>query len=126
MRSSTTSVPNTIPAQGLSLSFMSSYDFSTTIVDDIDSRPPRKMLSMAVQPSACPATKPSTNTPRNLLPAVTRALLPTFRSFLKLNSRPRPNIRKMMPISDHWCTVSSELMPGNQEICGPTRKPAMM
>ena len=52
------------------------------------------------------------------------ALDPTFSSFLKLNSRPRPNIRKMMPISDHCSTVSALEMPGKKEMFGPIRKPA--
>ena len=73
-----------------------------TVVDDIDRSPPRKMLSIVDQDIAIPAMNPSMKTPKNLLTEVMRTALPTFSSFLKLNSRPRPNIRKMIPISDHW------------------------
>ena len=98
----------------------------TTIVDDIDSRPPRKTLSIRLQDIAWAVTKPRMKTPMNFVPAATRALEPTLRSFLKLNSSPRPNIRKIIPISDHWLTVSWLVIPGKKLMCGPTRSPAMM
>ena len=98
----------------------------TTIVEDIDRRPPRKTLSIRLQPSACDVTKPMMNTPANLRRAVTMALAPTFINFLKLNSSPSPNIRNMIPISDHWWTVSWLVIPGKKSMFGPMRKPAMM
>ena len=101
MRSSTTKVPKTIPAYDLSFSPMSSKDLITTMVEDIDNNPPRKMLSIMLQFRACAVTKPIMNTPTNFRRAVTIALEPTFISFLKLNSRPSPNMRNMIPISDH-------------------------
>ncbi len=126
IRSSTTRVPKTIPAHGLSFMPMSWYDFRTTIVEDIERRPARNMLSSIVQPSACPVAKPITKTPRNFVNAVTIALDPTFISFLKLNSRPRPNIMKIIPISDHCWTVSVLDIPGKKCMLGPMRNPAMI
>ena len=64
------------------------------------------MLSIVDQPIAWAVTKPITKTPMNLHPAVMMAPLPTLSSFLKLNSRPRPNIINIIPISAHWCTAS--------------------
>ena len=52
------------------------------------------------------------------------AVPPTDTSLWRLNSRPRPNISTMMPIS---LQVSMELWSAtvkNQGIKGPTRKPA--
>ena len=72
-----------------------------TVVELMERRPPRKRLSIMVQPRALPAIMPTRNMPMHMVPAVMRALLPTLSSFLKLNSRPRANSRKMMPISDH-------------------------
>ena len=125
MRSSTTRVPNTPAAKDFLERPISEKLFTTTMVLDMLRRPARKMLSMGLQLMACPSRKPITNTPRNLLPAVTRADVPAPRSFLKLNSRPRPNIRKMIPIWLQSSTVSMLLIP-NTPICGPMMKPAIM
>ena len=94
------------------------------VVEDIESIPPRKMLSIIVHPSADPVTMPTMNIPTQFVPAVISAALPTFSNFLKLNSNPRLNSRKMMPISDHWSTLSTLVTVGNRPRWGPTRNPA--
>ena len=76
------------------------------VVDDIDIIAPRKMLSIVVQPTALPTAKPRVNIPMHRQTATIMALLPTFISFLKLNSSPRAKSRKMIPISDHYSTVA--------------------
>ena len=124
MMSSIISVPNTIPAKGLPFRPISSYDLATTIVEDIGSIPPRNMLSILVHPRACPITNPMVNIPSSLQADVMMAVLPDFTSFLKLNSNPKPNIIKMIPISDHWWTLSMLEMPGKNPMLGPIRNPA--
>ena len=125
-RSSTTRVPNTMLVKGFPLSPRSSKALMMMVVEDIESIPPRKIRSIWVQPIAPPISMPVTNIPANMVPAVIRALLPTFRSFLKLNSRPRANSRKIIPISDHCSTFSGLVRPGKRPKWGPTRKPATM
>ena len=71
------------------------------VVELIESIPPRKTASIVSHPRAVPVIKPMTNIPRQLMPAVMKAALPTLSNFLKLNSSPNPNRRKMMPMSDH-------------------------
>ena len=95
-------------------------------MEDIDSKPPRKTLSIKLQDRAWAVTNPIRNTPMNFTAAVTMALPPTFSNFLKLNSKPRPNIRNIMPISDHWWTVASLDIPGKKLMFGPIKKPARM
>ena len=97
-----------------------------TVVELIDSRPPRKRLSIIVHPKALPATIPTVNIPMQMVTAVMSALLPTLSSFLKLNSSPRAKRRKMMPISDHWLTDSVLEMTLMSPRCGLTMKPAMI
>ena len=76
------------------------------VVEDMDSSPPRKMPSMVVQPINWATMMPRMNMPTLLTIAMVMAALPTLTSFLKLNSSPRANRRKMIPISDHWFTAS--------------------
>ena len=68
------------------------------VVDDIDSMPPRKTLSVDVQPSSLPAMNPVHIIPVMMTSAVSSAGPPTLTSFLKLNSSPSEKSRKMMPI----------------------------
>ena len=55
-----------------------------------------------------------------------KAVLPTWNSRLKLNSNPKANSRKMIPISDHSLMTAVWVMVGKRLKCGPTRKPATM
>ncbi|MNL51475.1 hypothetical protein D3C87_1745770 [compost metagenome] len=69
------------------------------VVDDTDNIPPKKMLSIVDHPIAFPATKPISSINTTSTIAVIDAEPPTLTSFLKLNSRPRLNNRKITPIS---------------------------
>ena len=68
------------------------------VVEDMDSMPPRKILSVVVQCSMRPAIKPVHIIPAMITIAVSNAGPPTLTSFLKLNSSPSEKSRKMMPI----------------------------
>ena len=93
-------------------------------MDDIDSMPPRKILSMTPQPMTRPSSAPTPIIPIMPINAVMNALLPTDISFLKLNSNPTANIMKMIPISDQTSTSATSVTVGKMCRCGPTRKPA--
>ena len=58
--------------------------------------------------------------------AVIDASPPTRMSFLKLNSSPRLNSRKITPISANVSIFSTSATVGSSLKCGPTRKPAMI
>ena len=111
-------------ANGWSLRFMSSKALTIMAVEDIDSIPPRKMLSMTPHPMMRPSSAPTPIIPMMPIKAVRKALLPTDISFLKLNSRPTANIMKMIPISDQTSTSVTSVTVGKICRCGPTRKPA--
>lgn len=85
------------------------------VVDDIDSIPPRKILSVEVQPRARPAIKPEHIIPTITTNAVISAGPPTFINFLKLNSRPSENNRKMIPISAQMSTFPMFETPCNRK-----------
>ncbi len=67
---------------------------------------------------------PAMNTVMISTPAVVKAVLPTWKRRLKLNSKPKANSRKMIPISDHSLMTAVSMMVGKRLKCGPTRKPA--
>ena len=104
--SSITSVPNTSWAKSFFRTFSSSKALMMMVVDDMDSMPPRKILSMVPQPMSCPTAKPMASMPPTSTSAVMMAVPPTLASLWRLNSRPRQNIRMMMPISLHVATAS--------------------
>ena len=56
--------------------------------------------------------------------AVIEAVPPTFISFLKLNSRPRLNSRKITPISAQTSTLLMSVMEGKKSKLFPAKKPA--
>ena len=111
-------------ANGWSLSFMSSKALTMMAVEDIDSIPPRKRLSIVPHPITKPSSAPTPIMPRMPRKAVMKALLPIDISFLKLNSRPTANIMKMIPISDQTSTSPTSVTVGKMCRWGPTRKPA--
>ena len=86
------------------------------VVDDMDSMPPRKMLSMVPQPISCPTAKPMASMPPTSTSAVMMAVPPTLASLWRLNSSPRQNIRMMMPISLHVDTASMSASEKNNGI----------
>jgi hypothetical protein len=95
------------------------------VVDEIERMAPKNKLSIKVHPKIFPIKNPKPFI--NVMPtiAVMKATPPTFTSFLKLNSRPSENKRKMTPISDHIFIPSSSTTVGIKETCGPTKIPAI-
>ena len=114
--SSITSVPNTSWAKSVFRTFSSSKALMMMVVDDMDSMPPRKMLSMVPQPISCPTAKPIASMPPTSTSAVMMAVPPTLASLWRLNSSPRQNIRMMMPISLHVDTASMSASEKNNGI----------
>ena len=76
------------------------------MVDDMEIIPPRKMQSILLHPMSVPTPAPVRIIIVITVTAIVKALPPTVASFLKLKSRPRPNIRNIMPISAH-ITISA-------------------
>ena len=112
-RSSTTSTAVTVLVNFCCLSFKSSNDLMMMVVDEMDSIHPRKMQLMSLMPKIWPIVLPITNMIANSVNAVTAPVAPTFFSFLMLNSNPKANIKKTIPMSlQTWMLVSS-LMAGN-------------
>ena len=58
--------------------------------------------------------------------AATTGFDPMATIFLKLNSRPRVNMRKMTPMSAQVCMLPVSSTVGVRARCGPARKPATM
>ena len=83
-------------------------------VDEMESMQPRKVHSMDPRPRILPTVLPTTNMMASSVRAVMAPVAPTFFSFLMLNSKPRPNIRKTMPMSLHTWMLSASVMAGNQ------------
>ena len=96
------------------------------VVDDMASIPPKKILSITLHPIRYPEKKPTQNMMTISATEAMMAVAPTLKSFRKLNSRPRANSKKMIPISDHSCTEFCSMMVGNRLKWGPTKKPATM
>jgi hypothetical protein len=96
------------------------------VVDEMQMIPPRKMLSIVLQPSSWPRKKPAVAINVCSVSAVTPAVPPTATSFLKLNSSPKLNRRKITPISLHVVMFFSSATVGKKPTCGPTSSPARM
>ena len=113
-KSSTTNTAVTVPVNFCCFSFRSSNDLMIIVVDEMESMQPKKMQLMSPIPSTWPTVLPITNITASSVRAVTAPVAPTFFSFLMLNSKPKANIRKTMPISLQTCMFVSSLMAGNQ------------
>ena len=114
--SSITSVPNTSWAKSFFRTFSSSKALMMMVVDDMDSIPPKNTLSIVPQPMSCPTAKPKASIPPTSTSAVMIAVPPTLASLWRLNSRPRQNIRMMMPISLQVDTASMSAREKNSGI----------
>ena len=95
------------------------------VVEDMDSMPPRKILSVVVQCSMRPAIKPVHIIPAMITIAVISAGPPTSINLLKLNSSPSEKSRKMMPISAQIFTLSTFDTPSSRKF-PLQRNPATM
>ena len=56
--------------------------------------------------------------------AVMMGPVPILTSFLKENSSPKANIKKIIPMSAHVWILDVSLTDGKSVICGPAKKPA--
>lgn len=119
-----TSTPKTSPANPLSFRCSSSNVFAMIVVDEMAIMPPRNRLVRSGQPSRVPHVNPATIISPISMSAVRMAGRPAVASLVILNSSPRPNMRKMTPISDQTEMLSVSETSGNHEMAGLTRNPA--
>ena len=100
--------------------------FMVIMVEDMASMTPRKMLFIVPQPSARPTSTPTAPMPTAWTPAERKPGTPTSAILWTENSSPRPNIRKMTPMSDQTSMLPRSSMVGRNCTTGPARKPARM
>ena len=124
--SSITSAPSMTCDDRFSFSPYSSYDLRMIIVDDMEIIPPRNILSMRPQPKRAPMPNPTMTIAVMTVRAVTTAPAPMSAIFLKLNSRPKANMRNMIPRSAQMFISALSATVMSQGKLGPIRKPAMM
>ena len=122
--SSMTSVPKTNSVNFFFFKSSSSKALMIMVVELMESMPPRNMLSMTLNPSSLPAPNPNTNMPVTSTIAVIMAVLPTLANLCKLNSSPKWNIKKIIPISLHVSIVSVSTTVGKKGKYVLKRKPA--
>ena len=82
------------------------------VVLDIASMPPRKRLFMLPQPKRCPTPLPTLIMLNIVRQAAMTGPMPIFTIFLKENSRPRVNMRKITPRSAQVCTLAVSVTVG--------------
>src|SRR5690606_28335742 len=104
--SSTIKAPKTLPATSCFVTFSSSNARRMIVVDDMERMAPKKILSIKFQPSNFPVVKPTIIISTICTAAVILADPPTLTSFLKLNSSPKLNSKKITTISAHTSTFS--------------------
>ena len=122
--SSITSVPMARPVKRSSFKPISSIALMVIMVEDMDSIPPKKILSMVLQPIASPSIIPSISMPIICTSADMMPVAPTVTSLCRLNSSPRLNIRKITPISAHNVILAESPIVGIKLTTGPMRNPA--
>jgi len=96
------------------------------VVELIQIIPPRNRASILLQPKADPTRNPSTIMPKMMVRVVMMAGPPALTIFLKLNSSPRANSRKMTPISLQTWMLAVSITDGVRVKCGLAMKPATM
>lgn len=125
-RSSMTRVPMARPANFSSFIPKSSTFFMVIMVEDMASMTPRKRLFMGPQPRARPSRTPTPPMPAAWMPADKSPGPPTSASLCRENSSPRPNMRKITPMSDQTSMPPRSWMVGRKSTTGPARNPARM
>src|SRR6476660_2231773 len=113
-KSCTINEPMTFPANRCALTPSSSKVLTMIVVDEMDSITPRKIQSMVSQCIIFPTLYPSTSITTICVMAVTDAVPPTFINFLKLNSSPRLNNKKITPISAQTSTLFISVTDGKK------------
>ena len=86
--------------------------------------PPKKMQSIRFHPNPVPTATPSSIMQKIMVHAAIMAAPPTFTIFLKLNSSPNANNKKMTPISAHVCMFAVSITEGVYAMWGLAKKPA--
>ena len=94
------------------------------VVEDIAIIPPKKIQSIRFQPKEVPTVIPSNIIQNIIVQAAIIAAPPTLTIFLKLNSKPKANKRKITPISAQVCIFAVSITEGVYAMCGLARKPA--
>ena len=112
--SSTISTAVTDEVNFCCLSRKSSNDLIMIDVDEMESIHPRKTQSIDCHPIRRPTLEPMRNIMASSVNAVIAPVAPTFFNFLMLNSNPKANIRKTIPMSLHTWTSVASLTAGNQ------------
>ena len=107
-----------------SFSPKSSMLFMVIIVEDMASMTPKKILFIGPQPMAKPSRTPRPPIPTAWTPAERKPGTPTSAILCRENSNPRPNIKKITPISDQTSMLEISSMVGRKATTGPARKPA--
>ena len=74
--------------------------------------PPKKMQSMRFHPKAVPTATPNNIIQNIIVQAAIIAAPPTFTIFLKLNSNPKANSKKITPISAQVCIFAVSITEG--------------
>ena len=74
--------------------------------------PPRKIQSIRCQPNPVPTATPNNIIQKMMVHAAIIATPPTFTIFLKLNSNPSANSRKITPISAQVCILAVSITDG--------------
>jgi len=82
------------------------------VVDDMAIIPPRKIQSIRCQPNPVPTATPNNIIQKMMVHAAIIAAPPTFTIFLKLNSNPSANSRKITPISAQVCILAVSITDG--------------
>ena len=95
-------------------------------VDEMEIIAPTKRAVTVVHPKILAIRKPMQNITTASEKTVIAPGPPTFFSFLKLNSSPNPNRRKITPIFPQNSTLSTSVAVGMKEMYGPVSTPAMM
>lgn len=98
--------------------------FRIMVVLDMEIIPPRNMQLIELSCRILPTPKPAKVIPVIIIKAVITADEPEFISFLKLNSRPRVNMRTTMPRSAQNSMFSRFEIEGRYVNFGLARKPA--
>ncbi len=94
------------------------------VVDDMANMPPKNRLFILDHPKAWPAMEPIPIMQNMMVQAAINGELPIFSIFLKLNSSPNVNIRKITPMSAQVLILAGSETDGVKLKCGPQMKPA--
>ena len=94
------------------------------VVEDMANIPPKYRQSICFHPKDQPTNIPTSIMQKMMVQAAMTAVPPTFTSFLKLNSSPKANNRKITPISDQVWIFAISMTEGVKGTWGLAKNPA--